>query len=145
MADENMIALLGQLFVHHYRSLPMFLTEASPWTHRGDENATLVVMDIVADQKLMCARLASEIQKRGGVVDSGEYPMDFLDLHFLSLDFLLLQILEFQREEVDWIGRYAERLDGDPTAYAIAKEALGAARGHLESLEELTAKTPQSG
>jgi hypothetical protein len=145
MADEKPSEMLCQLLTHHYRSLPMFLTEASPWTHRGDENATQVVLDIVASQKELCSRIASEIQNRGGVVDLGEYPMDYLDLHFLSLDFLLLRLVEHQREEVVWIGQCAERLDLDPAAHLLAKEALGAARGYLESLEELMGKIPQRG
>lgn len=143
MAGEKSSEMLCQLLTHHFRSLPMFLTEASPWTHRGDENATQVVLDIVASQKELCGRIASEIQNRGGVADLGEYPMNYLDLHFLSFDFLLLRLIDHQREEVAWIDQCAERLDLDPAARLLAKEALGAARGHLESLEELMAEIPQ--
>jgi len=144
MADKNTIELLSQMLVCHYRSLPMFLTEAAPWVHRGDEEASQVLMDIVASQKMMCQRLASEIQQRGGIVELGEYPIEFLDFHFLSLDYLLQRICEYQRKEIVYLGRSAEQLYADPTASAIAKEALGAARGHLESLEELPAEIPQS-
>jgi hypothetical protein len=144
MVFEDSTELLNELLVHHYRSLPMFLTEASPWTHRGDEKATDVVMDIVADQKATCQRLAALVEQRGGVVDVGEYPMDFLELHFLSLDYMLQLLVQHQRNEVAWIQRCSERLWNDPPAQAVAKEALGAARGHLQSLEELTASASSS-
>ena len=144
MTDKNTIELLGQLLVCHYRSLPMFLTEAAPWVHRGDAEASEVLNDIVASQKRMCHRLASEIEQRGGIVDVGDYPIDFLDFHFLSLDYMLQRVCEYQRKEIVSLGRSAEQLYADPAASAIAKEALGAARGHLESLEELLAKIPQN-
>ena len=76
---------LMQLLVHHYRSLPMFLTEAVPWTHRGDERATGVLLDVVAGQRDLSNRIAAELEQRGWPLDMGEYPMEFLDLHFLSL------------------------------------------------------------
>lgn len=130
--------LLSQLLVHQYRSLPMFLTEAVPWTHRGDEDATRVLLDIVQGQRDLSNRVATELQQRGCPIDTGEYPMEFLDLHFLSLDFLLQRLIENQQNEVESIGRISAELDGDPTAYHLAKEALGAAKGYLESLTELT-------
>ncbi len=69
---------------------------------------------------------------------NNKYEMEFLDLHFLSLDFLLQRLVENQESEVESIGRIVEQLDGDPIACNLAKEAMGAAKGYLESLMELT-------
>lgn len=128
---------LMQLLLHHYRSLPIFLTEAVPWTHRGDERATSVLLDIVAGQRDLSNRIAAELEQRGWPLDMGEYPMDFLDLHFLSLDFLLQRLVENQQREVDAIARLSAEVDEDPVAHDLAQEALGAAKGYLESLTEL--------
>ena len=128
---------LMQLLLHHYRSLPIFLTEAVPWTHRGDEQATNVLLDIVAGQRDLSNRIAAELEQRGWHLDMGEYPMDFLDLHFLSLDFLLQRLVENQQREVDAIARLSAEVDEDPVAHDLAQEALGAAKGYLESLTEL--------
>ena len=128
---------LMQLLLHHYRSLPIFLTEAVPWTHRGDEQATNVLLDIVAGQRDLSNRIAAELEQRGWPLDMGEYPMDFLDLHFLSLDFLLQRLVENQQREVDAIARLSAEVDEDPVAHDLAQEALGAAKGYLESLTEL--------
>ena len=140
MGEAKTSHLLMQLLVHQYRSLPIFLTEAVPWTHRGDENATRVLLDIVEGQRDLSTRIAAELQQRGCPIDTGEYAMDFLDLHFLSLDFLLQRLVEMQKNEIESIGWIAEQLDGDPAASVLAKEALGAAKGYLESLTELTSK-----
>ena len=129
---------LMQLLVHHYRSLPMFLTEAVPWTHRGDEQATGVLLDIVEGQRDLSNRIAAELEQRGCPLDMGEYPMEFLDWHFLSLDFLLQRLVENQQHEVDAIARLSAELSDDAVAYHLSQEALGAAKGYLESLSELT-------
>jgi len=128
---------LMQLLLHHYRSLPIFLTEAVPWTHRGDEQATNVLLDIVAGQRDLSNRIAAELEQRGWPLDMGEYPMDFLDLHFLSLDFLLQRLVDNQQREVDAIARLSAEVNEDPVAHDLAQEALGAAKGYLESLTEL--------
>ncbi len=128
---------LMQLLLHQYRSLPVFLTEAVPWTHRGDERATSVLLDIVAGQRDLSNRIAAELEQRGWPLDVGEYPMDFLDLHFLSLDFLLQRLVENQQREVDSIARLCTEVNEDPVALDLAQEALGSAKGYLESLAEL--------
>ena len=140
MTEARTNALLGQLLIHHYRSLSMFLTEAAPWTHRGDQNATEVLLDIVAGQKEMRGRIAAELSRRGCSIDTGEYEMDYLDLHFLALDFLLQRLIEVQQQEIISIGQIATQLEDDPPAFVLAKEALGAAKGYLQSLEELLPK-----
>ena len=126
-----------QLLLHQYRSLPLFLTEAVPWTHRGDERATSVLLDIVAGQRDLSNRIAAELEQRGWPLDVGEYPMEFLDLHFLSLDFLLQRLVENQQREVDAIARLCTEVNEDPVALDLAQEALGSAKGYLESLMEL--------
>ena len=125
---------LMQLLLHHYRSLPIFLTEAVPWTHRGDERATSVLLDIVAGQRDLSNRIAAELEQRGWPLDMGEYPMEFLDLHFLSLDFLLQRLVENQQREVDAIARLSAEVDEDPVAHDLAQEALGAAKGDRKSV-----------
>ena len=48
---EDSIPLLNHLLVVHYRSLTMYLMNAAPWTHRGDERATETLQDIVNKMK----------------------------------------------------------------------------------------------
>ena len=141
MDFENSVDLLNELLATVYRSMPMYLADATPWTRRGDEKAVETITDIITEQKGTCERLAAAIVQRGGVVDAGEYPTVYTDLHFLSLDYLLNELIRAQKADIETIGKCAERLWNDPPAQAMAKEALGAARGHLQSLEELVAET----
>ena len=137
MDFENSVDLLNQLLVIHYRSLPMYLTDATPWTHHGDEKAVEVLTDIVADNRSTCQKLAQAVQQRGGILVEGEYPTEFTGMNFLSLDYLLSQSIKLQQGDIQTIEAIAERLWNDPPAQALAKEALGAAKGHLQSLQEL--------
>ncbi|NIP84833.1 MAG: hypothetical protein GTO03_04460, partial [Planctomycetales bacterium] len=80
---ENSVDLLNQLLVIHYRSLPMYLLDAAPWTHRGDEPATEALQDIVSDQQRTCQRIADAVIQREGIVRMGDYPTEFTDMNFL--------------------------------------------------------------
>jgi uncharacterized coiled-coil protein SlyX len=142
---ENSVDLLNQLLVIHYRSLPMYLLDASPWTHRGDEKASEALNDIVTDQRQTCQRIADAVIQRGGIVRMGDYPTEFTDMNFLSLDYLVKRLMELQRQAIQAISDLADRLWNDPPAQSLAKESLGAAKAHQQALEELTAEMSNAG
>ncbi len=131
---------LNRLLILEYRSFPMYLTYASPWTHRGDQKAAETLQNIVADQQLMAQRIAELIDRLGGLVETGEYPMEFTDTHFLSLDFLLKELHQRQWHDVAEVERLVARLAGDREARELAEEALGMERAHLEAVEALLAQ-----
>ena len=137
MNNRETIDALNQLLAIHYRSLPMYVTEAVPWTHYGDEKATAAVEDIVASHNAIVVRLADEIQNRYGVVDPGDYPAEYTDLHFLSLDYLLLEIVAALDRDMQLIQGCIRRLEDDRVGKALAEEALGNARGHRQTIGEL--------
>jgi hypothetical protein len=137
MSQRATIDALNRLLAIHYRSLPTYLTEAAPWTHHGDEQATAAVSDIVASHKAIVARLADEIQNRGGIIHAGEYPSEYTDLHFLSLDYLLVEILASLDRDIESIQDCVARLQHDRVGKALAEEALGNARGHRQTIAEL--------
>ncbi len=141
MSEDTTIAVLNALLALQYRSLPMFLRGAAPWTHYGDEKAAQALENIIADQDAMAQRLADRVLGQGGRVDPGEYPMVFTDLHDLALEYLLGPMLEHQRRDVEAIGRCVADLADDPDSRALAEEVLGSERAHLEWLEELV-QTP---
>jgi hypothetical protein len=135
---------LNRLLTIIYRSLPMYLTYACPWTHRGDEKAVATLSHIVDDQKQLSNRIAEHIL-RLGPIDMGEYPLDFPDTHDLGLDYLIIKLVQCQKNDVAALEHCVVDLKGDRTAAALAEEALGAARGHLESLEELAVEVARHG
>jgi hypothetical protein len=140
MATAAVYQALNRLLTILYRSLPMYLTDACPWTSGGDEKATAALRHIVDDQRRLAQRIAEHILAHYGRVDMGEYPIDFPDTHDLSLDYLLGKLVQCQKNDVAAIEACIPGLQPDRKAVALAEEALGSARGHLETLEELAAQ-----
>lgn len=137
MPSPTTIDTLNRLLALHEKSLPMYLGYAAPWTIGEDTAAREVLGHIVADQKLMVDRIGQAVLDEGGVVVHGRFPLYFTGWHDLSYDFLVKQMIASQKKDIVTIENYIARLDSAPAARALAEESLGAAKGHLESLEEL--------
>ena len=74
----------------------------------------------------------------GGHPSPGAFPYQFTSVHDLAIDYLLERLIECQRRDVTRIGRCVDDLAGLPQHAALAEEILGNARGHLETLEQLS-------
>lgn len=141
MAPMQTQALLNRLLATQYRSLAMYLIYASPWTSQGDERAQATLQHMVDDQKSLSSRIAEYIQQHHGNVELGDFPMEFTGVNDCSLDFLVRKLIELQQATIREIESIVSALAADPRARSLAEETLGAARGHLENLEELVRQT----
>lgn len=116
----------------------MYLSYAQPSWHRGDDRAREILELIVQDQQAMSDRIVDLIQDANGVMDFGVFAMEFTGYHDLSFSFLLQKLIEQQVKDLSAIERCIGELESHPLAKAVAEESLGAAKGHLESLQELS-------
>lgn len=142
MRRSSITDVLNELLRIHYRSLPMYLGDASPWSPsdtNGSQTRRRTLEQIIADHKAFSVRFADAIMDRGGRIESGGFPMEYTDLHLLSLEFLLTELVRYQQQDLEAMERLVPLLQDDPQALALAEEALGSARGHLENLQELAA------
>jgi hypothetical protein len=141
MTPEVSIDVMNRLLAILYRSLPMYLHDAQPWQGKGDERAANVLALIVEEQRKEAERVAEFILDHGGRPDPGDYPLEFSDAnwHFVGLDYLLRPLIEHQRIDVERIARCVADLHDNRSARVLAEEALGAAKAHLDLLEELAA------
>jgi hypothetical protein len=139
MTQAETLTVMNRLLAILYRSLPLYLHDAQPWQGKGDERAASVLALIVEEQRSLAGRVAEWILDHGGQPDPGDYPLEFSDAnwHFVGLDYLLHPLIEHQQVDIERIARCVAELQGDRTARVLAEEALGAAKAHLESLEEL--------
>jgi bacterioferritin (cytochrome b1) len=143
MTADSTISVLNRLLVIHYRSLARYLSYASPTWHRGDDRARAVLHSISNDHQATVERLGELIIELGGIPDYGSFPIAFTGYHDLSFDFLLKRLIEHQRRNLASVEQCVDRLALNPLAKAVAEEALGAAKGHLESLLELQNPAPE--
>ena len=129
---------LNRLYVLHHRSLPSYLSFAKPVALRGDDQAPETLEQIASDQSQICDRIGKLIVEVGGYIEPGEFPMFFTGYHDLSCGFLVEQAIRLQQRDIGVIESCAAEQDLLPLAKALAEECLGAAKGHLELLSELS-------
>lgn len=135
---SDSIHLLNRLLAIQCRSFPQYLRYARPHVPpgRGDEVEALEA--VALDEDVMAERISRMIVDAGGLPRTGEFPMEFTDLHDLHIDYLVKAAVRYQEQDVAAIQGLVDRLQTAPAAKALAEEALGLAKGHLDSLYELT-------
>lgn len=137
LSNREIVAVLNRLLVIHYRSLPMYLSYAAPWTKRENDDAAKALRNIVADQQSLVERITHQISRLGGVPSTGGFPMEFTSKHDLSIDYLLRELVAHGRRDLAAIEKCVGQLPAHSAARALAEEAQGMAQAHLESLERL--------
>jgi hypothetical protein len=140
MNSIDTLAVLNHLLVLHRRSLPMYLSFAVPWVQAGDTADGEALALIVADQQRMADRLGAMIVEADGVPNEGEFPSRFTAWNDLSFVYLRQKLVGDQQQRIAAMERCVGQLRLAPLALAVAQEALGEARGHLETLRELAAQ-----
>jgi hypothetical protein len=130
------VHLLNQLLAIHCRSFPQYLRWSRPYVPPGREEEFEAVQAIAVDQDAMASRASRMIIDAGALPRTGEFPMEFTDLHDLHIDFLMLAGVRYQEQDVATIEQLVDRLQTAPAAKAFAEEALGMAKGHLDTLRE---------
>lgn len=132
----NTVQLLNRLLAIHGGSLPMYLNSAPPHRQHGDDQAWEAIQHVIDDQKLMIEKVADYVESLDGTPNMGEFPMGFSGLHDLSMDFILQKSIDRQKNEIAMIEQISADLEPGSQARALSQESLGAAKAHLQSMEE---------
>lgn len=140
MPQVNAIAALHELLALTKRSFLQYQRHAQPYRQGNDEEILATFSDIVADQDLLVERIVGQLERRGHVPPSAEFPMEFTGLHDLALDYLLDRAIDYQKRDIEALEQLSESLACHQTIRSLVDEAKGMARGHLQSLEECCAK-----
>lgn len=117
----------------------MYLVSAPPHRQLGDDGAWAVIQQIIEDQQTMIDKIADHVESLDGTPNMGEFPMEFTGMHDLSMEFILRKALERQKIERTLVEQISSDLESGSQARALAQESLGAAKAHVESLEECLA------
>jgi hypothetical protein len=139
MSSPETIDLLNRMHTILYRSLPIYASYARPWSDATREESLHTLDRIVEHQKKMCDRLCTMVLELGGAIEYGHFPMSFTALHDVSFDHIVKIMLERQHKEVVAFSRIADALRLAPVAQALALEAVGESKAHLDMLQELKA------
>ena len=136
--------LLNRVLVLHERSLPVYVSYALADTLDATPKFAAAIRQTVDDQRRTVDRIATIVLDNGGMVDRGEFPMNFTAYNDVSAAFLLKKIIERQEKTIEMLQKIAEMLATAPYAQAAVREALGEAKGHLENLQELAAERAEA-
>ena len=137
MIPSSAIPVLQQLLALLQRSFPQYLMYSRPYVPAGRANIMETFDSIVADQEVLAERVSRMLIDAECPPRSGEFPMEYTDLHDLDIDFLVGSAIAYQHQDIDTLQQLVEQLQQAPAAKSLAEEALGMAKGHLDSLKEL--------
>ena len=137
MSQASTREILNQLLGIYSGSFPRYVAQARPWIHAGDQKAIETFQHIAADQVAIMDRISDEIVALDGQPNLGSFPMVYTDTNDLSLQYMVRQAIDCQKADIVAIEECVGALRDNATVSALAEEALGMAKGHLQSLEEL--------
>ena len=140
ISSPDTINILNRVLALLQRSFPQYLRYARPYIPPGQEDVMETVEEIAACQDGLAERIEQYIFESDGLPDPGKFPIEFTGTHDLAIDFLIREAIGYQKEDIANLKECVERLRLAPAAQSLAAEALGMAKGQLESLEELQAQ-----
>jgi hypothetical protein len=137
MPSTDTIDDLNRVLAILERSFPQYMQYARPYIPPGRQDVMETLSEVVSCQKSLADRVSRMIVDSGALPDTGEFPIEFTDTHDLSIDYLIEEAIGYQKQDIAELADCADSLNLSPAAQNLAAEALGMAKGHLESLEEL--------
>ena len=120
------------------RSLLQYVRESFPWVRHGKDEALSEVQRIIGEDRDALGSLSAFMaRQRHPVISLGAYPMRFTSMNFVSLEYLVPQLLQEGRKAVADLERDAGSLHGE--AREEIERLLDLKRKHLGQLEALLA------
>jgi hypothetical protein len=99
--DATTIAILQGLVRKEGRSLLQYVGESFPWTTAKNHHALPTLLSIVEEeQKGTAAVVQMLIKNRMRPPYLGAYPMSFTTINYMSLDYLLPLLIDFEKRRI---------------------------------------------
>jgi len=139
MNSADQISILNRLLAMLERSCPQYLRWAEPYVPAGRERALDTIKSIGEDQDSLAERVSQQILRLGGLLDTGEFPMEFTDTHDLGIDFLIDECVGYQQQDIAMLESLAATPQLSSAVQALVGDALALGKRHLEALKGLVA------
>ena len=97
------------------------------------------IKSIAEDQDSLAERVSQQVLRSGGLLDTGEFPMEFTDTHDLGIDFLIDECVGYQQQDIATLESLAATPQLPAAAQSLVGDALTLGKRHLEALKALVA------
>jgi hypothetical protein len=136
--------LLQAILRRESRSLLQYAGEAFPWTTSRQKETLAGLTKIIEEERTVAAEFAGWLaKKRLSPTYLGPYPSNFTNMNFVTLDFFLRLLVDYQKQAIADLERDLPRIT-DPEALGIVQKILITKRRHLEVLLDLSGGKPQA-
>lgn len=143
MIDPPTQTLLQDILRRESRSVLMYVAEAYPWATSTETKALTSLQQLIAAEREAVVRLGRFlVRQRIPLPFLPSYPAHFTTINFLALDFILPQLIEYERQSIAELERDLASIH-DPAARAEVERLLALKRQHVPQLEELASVQPQ--
>ena len=142
MAISTDLEILNRVLRELSSSFLQYVGECWPWTAVGPNGQKLrtEVNQCVDRQRKSVESIAEYLAPRQARVEFGKFSTEFTDLHFVSLQFLLKQLISDQTRLVEYLDRSVTLLpSGDPSR-EILEAVSRNEHDNLSALRQLSAK-----
>lgn len=137
-------AILQEVLGREGSSLLQYARDSYPWATREKRIVLERLNEIIEDEQKSAAVIASLLARSHYPLPAlGAYPSDFTTINFISLDYLLPELVEAQRRAIDSIEAEVVQL-ADDRARATVEGLLDTKVRDLKVLEDLAASRPET-
>jgi hypothetical protein len=137
MIEPHDAAILENLLRREGRSLLQYIGEAFPWVRTGTGPALAQLQKLIAEERDSLGALSRFlVRRRHTVPHLGTYPMAFVSMNFVSLDFLLPRLVAYQHQAITTLEQDLAALN-DADARAEVEKILGMKKDHRHTLEKM--------
>ena len=142
MTSIEAVTVLNRVLSIVLRSFPQYLRYSRPWVPPGHERELAALEKIVTEQDTFAERITAAIDDLGGMLDRGEFPMEFTDTHDLSIDYLVREAIGYGRQDAAGLESLAATPGLVPPADLLTGEAVHMVKRHLALLEQQALPNP---
>ncbi|VAX39895.1 hypothetical protein MNBD_PLANCTO02-2296 [hydrothermal vent metagenome] len=137
-------SLLNDVLVNLHRSLLQYMGECSPWVPVDESEKMEQVKELIRFQHSAVIQIEELLEFRRTPVDFGLYPVEYTDLQFLSLSYLLKESLLDAKADEKIILQAIEDSFDDVDAKSRLNQALEIQQEVIANLELLISKPKTS-
>jgi hypothetical protein len=134
---------LNGLLVDLNRSLLQYVGECWPWTDLESNAERQTLHRLVRRQQEQIRALTDWLARRGWPIDFGTYPTEYTDLHYVSLDYLLVQLTASESALVEEAQAFLARDWDSPQAVQLVERVLAEEQAIDTELQKLAASRRQ--